>query len=76
MPPLDTLRRQAIEDRLSEQAVPDTLYQYVAEPILENANMLQFPHYFSQNEALLSLGLQGLVLFVAIFLVLRRKDRL
>lgn len=76
VPPLDTLQRQAIEARLSQQAVPDTLYQYVSEPILGNANMLRFPHYFTQNEALLYLGLQGLVLFVAIFLVLRRKDRL
>ncbi len=74
--PLDTLRTEEIKDSLATVQMPDTLYQYIAEPILGNSNMLDLPHYFSLQEILLYLGLHAFLLFIAIYISLRKKDSL
>lgn len=74
--PLDTVRRQEVEDSLAVWEVPDSLYGYVEENILGNANMLEFPTYYSIEESLLVIAGQALLLLTFIYVGLRRKDRL
>lgn len=74
--PLDTLKTEEIKDSLATVQVPDTLHQYIAEPILGNSNMLDLPHYFGLNEILMYLGIHAFILFLAIYISLRRKDSL
>lgn len=72
--PLDTARIQQVEDSLKQANVSEKLFDYVEEDILQNANMLEFPTYFSLRYCLLFLGLQGVILLSACFLALRLRE--
>lgn len=76
IPPMDTLARQAAEDSLAKISVPDSLYGFVREQILENGNMLEYPHYFKFEEILLALGLHIVLLLISTYVALRFKDQL
>ncbi len=74
--PVDSAGRKALEDSLARQAVSDSLHLYHREKILDNPNMIEYPHYYNFSEILLILALHASLLFVAIFFSLRWKDRL